>query len=113
MVMSFLRAGLCLALLLVLGGQLTPNALAEKTLALHAAPPALSAPGDLSPQAWSRVWEQLRQAEALPPLAPEFQTEDFLKIVPGDSLAEDNFGWSIALSGNTLVIGATGDEADP
>ncbi|MBA3534500.1 MAG: FG-GAP repeat protein [Ardenticatenales bacterium] len=112
MVMSFFRAsrlGSGLALLMLLYALLTPHASAENPLS-SLPPQADHTSEELSPQAWALIWQQLREGEALPPQAPYLQTENLRKIFPGDGASADNFGWSMALSGDTLVIGAPGDE---
>ena len=35
---------------------------------------------------------------------------EIAKLVPGDGAADDQFGWSVAISGTTAIIGAPGDD---
>jgi hypothetical protein len=66
------------------------------------APPAGLSAGD-----WAAIQARLTQAGAHAPLV----TGEVAKLTAGDAAAGDDFGLSVAVSGDTVVVGAYGDNS--
>ncbi len=61
-------------------------------------------PEGLSSDAWDKIVAQL------PPATDSLQTSEVAKLLAGDGEAYDSFGYSVAASGDTVVVGAYDDD---
>ena len=81
-----------------------PLALALSSAApLPAAHATNDVPNGLSEADWAQIKGQL-------PTPTNVVLNEDAKLTASDAAAEDNFGWSVAISGNTAIIGAYGND---
>jgi hypothetical protein len=83
---------------------IAPHKLEAETPALAAGDGALS-PAALSAEDWSAIQANLAQAADYAPLV----ADQVAKLIAGDAAMYDWFGWSVAISGDTVVVGARHD----
>ena len=83
---------------------IAPRKLEAETPALAAGDGALS-PAALSAEDWSAIQANLAQAADYAPLV----ADQVAKLIAGDAAMYDWFGWSVAISGDTVVVGAPHD----
>jgi len=100
---------LVLAFVCILGGAWLPATQAREGSLPYSRQvqfiPQDNAPAGLQRDAWDQIVRQILQSERASTLETIF-TPEIAKITASDGAPEDGFGYSVAVSGDTLVVGA-------